>query len=421
MTSPLLHWRENDSRSLVPTTLSQLGKSETFLEDILFENPDLLGLDDGIQGIRGPFRCWRQVSLRTPDERIIFPDIVAIAASGHLIVVEVKLGTNDELRSRKVISQIVDYAASFAATSRNELLDIFQSDNTSETTWEEFVGSLFPESNQVAQTAALLEQRIHDGELNLVIACDYSPLGTRELLRGVAVQSSLGFHLDLIEITPHINEGDPEDIVFVPRHAATTEIISRTAVTVTIEEGAAQPGVVVESTSLEEIEDRLVQGKQRRDQSRKWTPEEIEEVFAREGSDIERKMLAFCKEHSFEHMFCSPGRKKTASIGFHVPVLRRDGSGHVLMAFTMSRMGKYLWLYFRFREDFCLGETLNAEYLQKLNEAFQNEIDTANQKEMAVERALVEKHLDSFCAVLLWLKETLEQRHAAMLEDPNSA
>ena len=421
MTTPLLHWCEDYSRSLMPTTLSHLGKSEAFLETILFDHFDLLGLDEGQLGIRGPYRCWRQVRLRTPDDRTIFPDIVAISASGHLIIVEVKLGSNDDLKSRKVLSQIVDYAASFSAASRSDLIEMFQSDGSPETTWEALVGSLFPETQQVQQTASLLEQRIRDGELNLIIACDHSPLGTRELLRGVAVQSSLGFQLDLIEITPHIDEqSDQDDIVFVPRRTATTEIISRTAVTVSIEEGASRPGVVVESTPLAELEDRLAEGRQRRDAGRKWTPAEIESAYDRDGTTIEKRLLNFCKQHGLEGKFSSAGLKKRAAFGFYVPILTETGARHSRMAFTTG-YDSGIWLYLdRFKRETSLGESLSAEYLQKLEQAFQGEIDCSTKKELPVAWALIEKHFDAFCDALIWLKSNLEGRCERAMEEADS-
>ena len=417
MSQQLVHWNESQSRSLTPTTLTKLGKSEAFLEELIYDNFDLLGLENGQNGIRGPYRSWRQPTLHTPEGRTIYPDIVAIAASGHLIIVEVKLSTNDELKSRKVLSQIVDYASSFAAASRSELIEMFSPDDAAEVTWEEFVGGLFPESTQIQQVASLLEQRIRDGELNLIIACDQSPLGTRELLRGVAVQSALGFQLDLVEITPYVNaDGDENDIVFVPHVAAATEIISRTAVTVTIEEGAVTPGVVVEATSLEEIEDRLAEGNQRRDQGRKWTTAEIEEVFLQHGSEVQMKLLDFCKEHSLDGRFSSGGLSKNAAFGLNVPIVQ-NGAKQSRMVFT-AVLGRGLYFYIkRFRNQSWLGEEFTAQYWQKLTEAFQNEIDFTTKKEMSVAWAQVEKNYDQLCEVLLWLKETLEERCARDLGD----
>ena len=416
MNEQLLHWHEGGSRCFRPTTLTELGKSEEFLEEVIYDNFGLLGLEQGQIGIRGPFQCWRQVSLNTPEGRTIYPDIVAISASGHLIVVEVKLGSNDELKSRKVISQIIDYASSFASASRAELLSMFSRGGSSESTWEGFVGSLFPDLSQIGEMSALLEQRIGDGELNLVIACDKSPLGTRELLRGVAVQAALGVQLDLIEIIPHVDtDGGDGEIVFVPHRSATTEIISRTAVTVLIEEGAAEPGVVVESTSLEEIEESLAEGKKRRDPGRKWTPDEIEEVFEREGTEVEKKLLSFCQQHGFQGQFTAHSLKQNAAFGFFVAI-DRSGIAHPRMAFNAVATWGGIGFFLYFDMESGLGETLNDEYIERLTTAFQGDVDFSG-REPGVSWEWVERDYDAFCGVLLWLKSTLESRAAVVNGD----
>ena len=67
-----------------------------------------------------------------------------------------------------------------------------------------------------------------------------------------------------------------------------------------------------------------------------------------------------------------------------------------------------------------LGPSLNRKFIEKLTSIFQDECDFST-RDVRVPWTLIEKHFGSFCEVLLWLKETLEQRHAAVLEDPNSA
>ena len=411
MSDQLLHWHEDGSRCLRQTTLTDLSKSEEFLEEVIYDNFDLLGLEQGQIGIRGPFQCWRQVSLNTPEGRTIYPDIVAISASGHLIVVEVKLSTNSELTNRKVISQIIDYASSFASTSPAELISMFSSGDSSEITWEGLIGSLFPQVSQAENIAALLKQRIGDGELNLVIACDKSPLGTRELLRGVAVQAALGFQLDLIEIIPHIDpDGNDDEIVFVPQRSATTEIISRTAVTVSVEEGAVKPEIIVQSTSLEEIEEGLAARKKRQSAGRKWTPDEIAEAFERDGTEVQKRLLAFCQQHGFHGRFSARGSKISAAFGFFIPI-NRSGIATPRMAFTASVGWHSLSCYLWFEAEEGLGVTLNDEYITRMTSAFQDEVDFSA-KEAGVRWELVERYYDAFCDVLLWLKSTLEDRAA---------
>lgn len=257
---PSLPFRHNDNQTLryQPTTLKQQGKDEEFLERIIVDNFDVLGLDSLEDGVFGPFVCWQQVPLRTPEGRTIYPDIVAITGSGHFIVVEVKLGNNHELKNRDVISQIIDYASSFSAYSMLELMGALNPGVPENTTWEEFLGSLFPAHSNIQELASVLKRRINDGDLNLVIACDYSPLGTRELLRGVATQSAVGFKLDLIHLTPYIDcSRKQQEILFIPERQITTEIIARTAVTIRIEEGMAVPGIHLETSSIEDIRENL--------------------------------------------------------------------------------------------------------------------------------------------------------------------
>src|SRR6266850_188359 len=112
MAQPVVHlWRESgEHQEWQPTTLSDLGKDEKFLEQIIADSPELLGLRGS--GIKGPFKAFRQLSLETPQGRSIRPDIVFLTASGHAVVVEVKLHSNPDLGKRDVIAQIVDYASS---------------------------------------------------------------------------------------------------------------------------------------------------------------------------------------------------------------------------------------------------------------------------------------------------------------------
>lgn len=128
----------------VPTTLDTIGKDEAYLEETIAAMPSLLRLESRQTGIHGPYAQFRQLEFGTPQGRGIRPDIVILAASGHLIVVEVKHSSNPELRDRRVIAQVVDYAASFSALSEEEVVEMFSSGPRSDTSWSELVQSLFP-------------------------------------------------------------------------------------------------------------------------------------------------------------------------------------------------------------------------------------------------------------------------------------
>jgi hypothetical protein len=92
-----------------PTALDQLGKDEKFFENVLATSPELLGLETRRTGVHGPFKSFQQPEMQTPSGRAIYPDIVLLAASGHVAVVEVQRSVNSELRDRAVIVRIIDY------------------------------------------------------------------------------------------------------------------------------------------------------------------------------------------------------------------------------------------------------------------------------------------------------------------------
>lgn len=72
----------------------------------------LAGADDETD-IEGPFRAFTQISLRALNGRIIAPDLVLLTRSGHIVVVEVKLADNPELRDRQVVAQLLELETAF--------------------------------------------------------------------------------------------------------------------------------------------------------------------------------------------------------------------------------------------------------------------------------------------------------------------
>ncbi|MEZ6096046.1 MAG: hypothetical protein R3C03_17785 [Pirellulaceae bacterium] len=144
----------SDSKSQVfdLTSLDALGRSEAYLEEVLASHPALLQLENRRTNIASPFRIFRQLSLPTPSGRVIFPDLVILAASGHVVVVEVKLGINPELRNRAVISQIVEYSAAFSGMVEDQIVTMFsRGEQASE--WERFVDREFPGEGDLSELA----------------------------------------------------------------------------------------------------------------------------------------------------------------------------------------------------------------------------------------------------------------------------
>ncbi|MCA9117900.1 MAG: hypothetical protein KDA79_22670, partial [Planctomycetaceae bacterium] len=168
------------------TTLDALGKSEDFLESVLAANPELLGVRSRRTGIHPPYRVFRQLSLPTPSSRVIYPDIVLLTGSAHVVVVEVKKASNPELKDRAVIAQIIDYAASFARLDETAALQLFTGEGIQAASWGELIAQIFPDDLNADELSEVLLDRMQRGEISLVVACDRVPAGLAEIVEGVA-------------------------------------------------------------------------------------------------------------------------------------------------------------------------------------------------------------------------------------------
>lgn len=243
-----------------PTTLRACGRNERFLEDIIAANPAMLGLEDRRAQVRGPYVAFHQRPLDTPQSRSVKPDLMFLTESGHVIVVEVKLCDNGELGDRRAVAQLLDYASSLAGYEEDDLAELF--DARAGESFAGLVRRLLPQAVNHVELAGVLRERIQNAEIHLVIACDGAPEGLREFVRGVARQSALGaFELRVVEIVPHVADAAPQELLLVPCSPLRTEIVARTAVNITYEEGQPKPGVSVSVTSPDEVEEAIRQAR----------------------------------------------------------------------------------------------------------------------------------------------------------------
>ncbi|MCL2724110.1 MAG: hypothetical protein FWD69_06690 [Polyangiaceae bacterium] len=234
-------------------TLRQLGKDEHFLEEVIGKNPRILGLEDRRTQLRGEYARFHQRPLKTPLGKLVYPDIVFLCESGHIVIVEVKLADNSDLKDRSVIEQVLDYASSLAAYTEEKIVKLFG--EAKDQSFVDVVRTKFPNTEDPEELAERLLGRMRSAELHLVIACDGAPDGLREFVRGVTNQSALGgFELRVVELVPY-TIGDHSGMLLLPAMPVRTEIVARTAVNVTYEEG--QPKVNVVVSSLDEMADEF--------------------------------------------------------------------------------------------------------------------------------------------------------------------
>lgn len=253
---PYLITPSSEPRPWKRTTLKTVGHDESYLEAIVAANPSLLGLDPYETGVGKGIIALRQTHLQTPTGRKVIPDVVLLSESGHIVLVEVKLTENPELGDRRVVAQLVEYAASVANLGDDELLSWLKAEP--EESWLDYLRRCFPKAEAADRLAAALRRRMRDAEIHLVIVCDGAPDGLRDLVRAVAGQAALGaFKLHVVELAPYVADG-VEGVLLIPASLVETEIVSRTSITVSYAD-AKQASVSVVASSAEEVEEAVAE------------------------------------------------------------------------------------------------------------------------------------------------------------------
>lgn len=278
-------WSRVRVRELVlADTTTSLG--ETYLENAIAAQPELIcpPSSDPDHRVSGPFVPFTQVRLPAFSGGSIFPDLVVLCGSGDILVAEVKLYDNQDLRNRKVVSQVLEYAASLSTMDEHALLDcLLASEETTlrkrgepppdfsrgtttsagESGWEQFVRRHFgghvpdPKALAVRFLGCLRRRR-----LQLVIVGDEVPRGTRELVEAVVGQEAIGeYRLRVVEIGTFV---DPERrrVIFLPETSVETEIVQRTIVEIRAP-NVSSLDVKVAVTSLREAEEATVSARER--------------------------------------------------------------------------------------------------------------------------------------------------------------
>jgi len=285
-TGELVEWKRAYVRDLTTSTApdgSPVGGDEKFLEDLVAQRPELLGLagTSDESTIEGDFKAFSQVCLQALNGRTIYPDLLLMWESGDIVIVEVKLADNPELRDRRVVAQLLEYAACLSQLTETELLDLLASPDSKAETWPGFIRELFPEVRNPERLANRFLDRFRSSKLHLIIACDEAPTGLRELVRGVIGQHALGEYLfRVVEIMPFVPDDGSSEMMFLPHSVLETEIVGRTAVTVHIdsESPQQQATVNVEVTPLEDVERESLRVREQKGSKRKFNAELQEAV-----------------------------------------------------------------------------------------------------------------------------------------------
>ena len=257
---------------------------------------------------------------------------------------------------------LIDYAASFSALSENDITGLFNHNYTGINNWAELIQAMFPSETDHDELAEALLSRFESGDLHLIIACDKAPTGLDELVKGVAAQSALGFELSLVEVSPYISsDRDTNDVIFIPHTRLMTEVVARTAVTVSYQPSEEKPAINIQTTPIEEIEETMSASGHARQWDEAAFFEEIENRQGQEESLVARKILDWAQSRT--NIWWGKGKQT----GSYVPTVDTFKGIHYLLfaVFTNATIQIYFQSY-QSRPVFE-SESKRLELLERLN------------------------------------------------------
>lgn len=379
-------------------SLDEIGENEEHLEAIIAKNPEILGFDAIQEGVYGPFRAFRQLSFASALCRTVIPDIVVLSASGHVIIVEVKKYGNPELRDRRVISQIVDYASAFTQKNKEDICQVF---GQTRIDWSDFVRRQFPEVSDHESLADAFIDRLQGGKLNMIIACDKVPHALTDMLDGICKQSALDYSLDVVEISLYRNERS-KSTLFVPKPRIATTVIGRTVVNVNISgELHNVPSVTVQTTSLEEIEENADETARGR-KGRIWTDEELIEIYGNSENALLKSLFDFTMQKSQDKKIDSGGIKINPAFGFYVAGQRNDTlETRTIQLFGYKSENDKIRIYFNMISTLVSEKTLE-EFKRKISELFNLSVDDVAELSLPLSELIGKE--EQFQSIALWMK-----------------
>ncbi|WP_162916759.1 hypothetical protein [Cohaesibacter haloalkalitolerans] len=221
------------------------GKSEKWLQQLLFENPDLVPMNDLHPGSSGLIPICRELSIPNGG-RSVFLDLMGVTAEGQLVLIECKLWRNPQAR-REVIAQILEYAALLRKWSYGDLTVKVKKSTGSQhpNPLYDLASKRRPNINE-----AVFVDRISDtlkrGDFTLIIAGDGIRTDVQAIAEHLNRSSGLTSKLALVEFQLwHSTDGHT---IIIPAIPVRTEILQHRVV-------VDQSGYPLLSDPAEEIAD----------------------------------------------------------------------------------------------------------------------------------------------------------------------
>ncbi|MGL5799859.1 MAG: hypothetical protein ACRCYN_07315, partial [Plesiomonas sp.] len=172
--------------------------NELELEDIICNNPQLLCTDGGSE----LYFLKRQVTTLAG-----VSDAIMVSADGLLVVVEVKLARNPEVR-RTVVGQLIDYVATLTEYTVDELNELLDG------CLENILSEKFENETEYKRVWQAIGANLRAGVARYILVVDSANADLERIVKFLALKSSLDIRL--ITINKYVSESGFS--IFVPQN-----------------------------------------------------------------------------------------------------------------------------------------------------------------------------------------------------------
>ena len=251
-TSPIIIKNEKVQK-LEKVSLNSKSYNENWIQEICFQNPNILPIEEIEPTFGGMIPICRELSTESGSV-----DLIYINEYGFITIGECKLWRNPEAR-RKVIGQILDYAKDLSKWNYSKFeFECLKSRKNNNKSLFEIVQELYPEIEE-STFIDNVQNNLKKGRFLLAVIGDGIRENMEELADYIHRNGNLNFTLGLIELPVYMNPIENE-IIITPRILSKTKEIERIIYRISdteIEQNESQERMISKSVSEKVFFERL--------------------------------------------------------------------------------------------------------------------------------------------------------------------
>lgn len=238
---PFIIKPDSTGRALVMIPPEEKRFSESWLQKLLQDHPDILPVDE-IESI-----FWPLIPLGREINTSVGPiDNLFISKAGYLVMVETKLWRNSQAK-RDVLAQAIDYASQLSNWSFEQLDSAVKNRNNKGVFQiiQEFSDSdtdEIPSEDTIASNLRL-------GRFLILVVSEHIHSSLFDMVKYINRIPHLATYIGLVELSCYFEPDQPDEIIVVPSIVAKTKIIERSIVQIHIlQDGQTQITAEQQST-----------------------------------------------------------------------------------------------------------------------------------------------------------------------------